>query len=163
INLELGLYDASLPARAQIIAANKMDVPEAPERLRRFCEAYPGLEVWAISALTHDGTERLMQRAAQILATVQPPAPVDAPTSEPEPRLRPGRLAFVVSREEDGFAVAGDDLHKLVAMTNFDQDDAVKRFARIMRHAGVDDALRKAGAKQGDTVRVGELLFDFVE
>jgi GTP-binding protein len=163
INLELELYDPTLPGRAQIVAANKMDLPDAQERLQRFADAYPQLEVWPISALAHDGTERLMQRAAQLLATIAPPVAQDASAEEHSVRMRPGRLAFVVTREQDGFAVTGDDLHKLVAMTNFEQDDAVKRFARIMRYAGVDDALRKAGARQGDTVRVGDLLFDFVE
>jgi GTP-binding protein len=51
----------------------------------------------------------------------------------------------------------------LFKMTDFSREEAVKRFARQLRSMGVDDALRKRGAKDGDTVRLLDYEFEFVE
>lgn len=59
--------------------------------------------------------------------------------------------------------VKSEELEKLVKMTNFQQFDAVKRFQRILKLRGVDDGLRKRGAKDGDSIRIGDMVFDFVE
>ena len=61
------------------------------------------------------------------------------------------------------FVVEHPEIEKLVQMTNFDQYDAVKRFQRIMEARGVDDALRAHGAKDGDVIRIGDMVFDFVD
>jgi len=48
-------------------------------------------------------------------------------------------------------------------MTDFNNEDAVKRFLQIVKVMGVEKELRKQGAKNGDTVRIGDLVFDFVD
>ncbi|MNJ79453.1 GTPase ObgE [compost metagenome] len=70
---------------------------------------------------------------------------------------------FVISLEEDVFVVQSDSIEKMMRRLNFASEDTVLRFARTLRKMGVDEALRKRGAKDGDTVRIGEFEFEFSE
>ena len=69
-----------------------------------------------------------------------------------------------VTRSDDGaFVVRGKALEKLVAMTNFSNDEAIRRFQYIWRMKGLDARLKKRGAKEGDTVCIGAMEFEFHE
>ena len=71
---------------------------------------------------------------------------------------------FKITRDPDGaFVVSGAKIERLFKMTDFTRDESVRRFARQMRHMGIDDALRKSGAKDGDTVRILDFEFEFIE
>lgn len=166
INRELKLYNLKLEDRPQIVVANKMDVPEAQENLKRFKEQLPDVQVIEISAATTQGVQELMYAIGDMLATM-PEKPAVEEVVEVEERVvfraEKEPDAFEISRENDVFVVSGEKIEKLVRMTNLNSYDAAQRFAKIMRSMGVDDALRRQGAKDGDTVRIGKLEFDFVE
>ena len=67
-----------------------------------------------------------------------------------------------ISRNDAGdFIVSGKALEKLVAMTNFNNDEAVRRFQYIWRLKGLDEKLRARGIKEGMTVRIGDMEFDY--
>ena len=57
--------------------------------------------------------------------------------------------------------VEGERIERLVQKTNFQYQDSVLRFARTLRTLGVEDALRKRGAENGDTVIIGGMEFEF--
>ena len=57
--------------------------------------------------------------------------------------------------------VKGEAIEKLVAMTNFLNDEAVRRFQYIWRIKGIDEKLRAKGVKEGDTVHIGEMEFEY--
>ncbi|CAM3492660.1 GTPase ObgE [Brevibacillus invocatus] len=166
INRELKLYNLKLEDRPQIVVANKMDVPEAQENLKRFKEQLPDVQVFEISAATRQGVQELMYAIGDMLATM-PEKPAVEEVVEVEERVvfraEKEPDAFEISRENEVFVVSGEKIEKLVRMTNLNSYDAAQRFAKIMRSMGVDNALRKQGAKDGDTVRIGKLEFDFVE
>lgn len=166
INRELALYNLKLEERPQIIAANKMDIPESQENLRRFKEKVPDVTVYEISAATRQGVQELMYAVGDVLATI-PDKPAVEEVAEVEERVvfraEKEPDPFEISRDNDVFVVSGEKIEKLVRMTNLNSYDAAQRFARMMRNMGVDEALRKHGAKDGDTVRIGKLEFDFVE
>ncbi|MBX5437605.1 MAG: Obg family GTPase CgtA, partial [Alicyclobacillaceae bacterium] len=168
INRELALYDERLARRPQVVAANKMDLPQAAEHLARFRAAYPEVPVYAISGATGEGIQALLYGVADLLDQVPVGLDMDGPRSEAQPdehkvfRFEP-RPTFTIRREGDVFVVESPELDRLVKMTNFGQADAVKRFQRILKRRGVDDALRQRGAKEGDSVRIGDMEFDFVE
>jgi GTPase len=166
INQELKLYNLKLEDRPQIVAANKMDVPEAQENLQRFKEQLPDIQVFEISAATRQGVQELMYAIGDLLETM-PEKPAVEEVAEVEERVvfraEKEPDAFEISRDNEVFVVSGERIEKLVRMTNLNSYDAAQRFAKVMRTMGVDDALRKAGAKDGDTVRIGKLEFDFVE
>lgn len=168
INRELELYNERLAARPMLIAANKMDVPEAEENLKRFREQvgdnYP---IFPISSATREGLRELVFAVADTLDR----APVTEPQLEeveetPDRkvyRLEDDSDKFWITRDNEVYVVNGEWIEKLCVMTNFTQYDSVKRFQRIMKQKGVDAALRKKGAQDGDTIRIGEYEFDFVE
>ncbi|GLG00936.1 GTPase Obg [Alicyclobacillus hesperidum subsp. aegles] len=166
IESELAAYDPVLAERPRIVAANKMDLPGAADGLERFKQAYPELEVFPISGATHQGLEPLIRKLADMLDAL--PQEIEAQTiTEDEEEHKVYRLVrkepFTIRREGGAFIVESEELEKLVKMTNFQQFDAVKRFQRILKQRGVDDALRERGAKDGDSIRIGDMVFDFVD
>ena len=161
INNELKLYNERLFKRPQIVAANKMDLPEAQENYERVAKYMIelGHEIYPISAATGDGLTALMQRAAQLLADyVEEPEEIEeAKVYEAKPED-----TFSVRRDEDGaFVVEGAGIEKLVAMTRFGDEEGVLRFQAIWKRIGIDEELRARGIKQGDTVRIRDMEFEF--
>lgn len=71
---------------------------------------------------------------------------------------------FTITRDPDGsFVLSGEKIERLFKMTDFSRDESVRRFARQLRSMGVDDALRERGAKDGDTVKLFDYEFEFIE
>jgi GTP-binding protein len=156
INRELGSYSESLAEKPQLVAFNKVDMPQAEERwpeVRKTLEKR-GYPVMAISALTGENTRELLYRAAQILDEI--------PEEEPEPeevpvfRLEEDEDRFVIERVEDGWRVSGIAVERLAAMTVWNLDESVRRFQRQLRGIGVTQALRESGVEPGDTVTIGD-------
>lgn len=163
INQELILYNKRLAERPQIVLLNKMDLPEAKENYPRVSQHLIklGYEVYPISAATGEGLKTVMQRAYRVLQeTVVEPIHIDREKlyeAKPEDE-------FTISREDDGtFVVSGKDIERLVAMTNFDDDEGLRRFQRIWRNLGIEAALRQRGIKEGDSVRIRDMVFDYKE
>jgi len=163
INNELKLYNERLSKRPQIIAANKMDLPDAQANYPKVAEymAKEGREIYPVSAATGDGLPQLMQRVSQLLAEYveEPEADAGVKVYEAKPETE-----FTISRDDDGaFVVQGKGIEKLVAMTNFDNDEAVRRFQVIWRRMGIEEALKDRGIQEGDTVRIRDMEFEFKE
>lgn len=162
INTELALFDENLARKPQIVALNKMDMPDVKEKwpaIKKDIEAR-GYPITSISAIAGTGTRDLLYRAAQMLATAPAPA-----IAEEVPVYRPhfGEDEFTIARERDGWRVSGARIERAAKMTYWEYDEAVARFQRIVEAIGVKDALRAAGVKPGDTVRIGEYELEWQE
>lgn len=122
----------------------------------------------AISSLTHQGLDALMQRTANILEETPAFATLTDRIQEKK-RAEYGFEAdddkpFTLTRDSDAvWILSGEKLEKLFKMTNLEHDESMMRFARQLRGMGVDDELRARGAKNGDLVRIGDFTFEFVE
>ncbi|MBS3977087.1 MAG: GTPase ObgE [Syntrophomonadaceae bacterium] len=163
INKELELYNPKLLDRPQLVAVNKMDLTQAKENLQRLIDHLAEQhEVFPISAATGQGVEILMQRVAEVLALLpdEEPGPVTEPVIH---RMIEGKERFTIGREGPVFIVAGKEVERHLAMTNFDNEAAVKRFAKILKMIGVDRALKDLGAKSGDMVRIKKMEFEYLE
>ena len=164
INKELAAYNERLSSRPQIIAANKMDLPDARSNYPAIEAALKaeGREVFPVSAATGEGLQPLVQRIAEMLATlpkedmtVAPVIPTVADDDSPD---------FTIRRDDSGaFIVEGKNIERLVAMTRFHDEESLRRFQNILRRNGIDEALRNRGIKDGDTVRIREMEFEFSE
>ncbi|RAL26641.1 GTPase ObgE [Thermoflavimicrobium daqui] len=170
INEEIKLYRQDLENRPQIIAANKMDLPDAEDYLEMFKEqAGPDLPIYPISAATHQGMKELLYAVADLLDQVekeQASLPVIDQAELEERKVYRSKVeepAFTIRRENEIFVIEGKRVEKLVQMTNFNYHDSVLRFSRKLKEMGVEDALRERGAKEGDLVQIGELEFEFTE
>ncbi|SFB89035.1 GTP-binding protein [Alkalibacterium subtropicum] len=171
INQELEEYDLKLRERPQLVIANKMDMPDSEENLANFRKALKkndeDIEIFEVSALTQTGLNAVMSRTAELLETT-PQFPLYEEETEKEERVLykfiPENKEYAITREPDGtWVISGDKVEKLYQMTNFQFDESVMRFARQLRGMGIDQALRDRGARNGDTVRIDNFEFDFVE
>ncbi len=164
INQELKTYKMNLMKRPMIVAANKMDLDGAYENLKKFKEKYPDLTVFEISAYTHKNLEPLLYKIADTLEVTEEFSLVEDDEKEEVVNytFHEKEKMFEISKDDAGrYIVTGKPLERIVAMINFNQESAVIRFTRQLRSFGVDEALRKAGCKDGDIVRVLDMEFEF--
>lgn len=164
VNAELAAFDEGLAAKPQIVAFNKMDLPDA-EALWPLVRAEltgRGYEVLAVSGLTRSGTRELIFRTAQLLAEL--PEPETTPVVE-IPVLRPDLEEddFTVERDGASWRISGRRIERLARITRWDLHEAVSRFQKALEHMGISQALEKAGVRNGDTVYIGDMELEWGE
>ena len=124
--------------------------------------------IFPISALTRTGLDGLLHAVVDLLETT-PEFPMHEIEDEDKEnsvlyKYEGEAAEFEVERDDDGaFVLSGYTIERLFIMTDFNFDQSVRKFARQLRGMGVDDALRKRGAKDGDTVRLLDFEFEFVD
>ena len=162
INFELKKYSEKLAKRRQILVANKIDLPSAKENLPKLKDLAESENIpfFEISAATGEGVDALIRYlATEIENIVVEDEPVEISVKKEDDPER-----IVISRDESGdFVVSGKALEKLVYMTNFQNDEALRRFQYIWRMKGIDEKLREKGIKEGDTVHIGDMTFEYRE
>jgi GTP-binding protein len=157
INSELALFDPQLAKKPQIVALNKIDQPEVVERWSKIEKVMKKrkVEIMSVSALARTGIRDLLLKAAEKLRET----PMLEETTPALPVYRPKEDArdFAITRTgANEWRLSGAAIERAAKMTYWEHDGAVRRFQKIMETLGVDNALRKAGAKEGDTVLIGE-------
>lgn len=163
INKELENFDSSLLNRPMIIVANKMDMPGAEENLAEFKKKVKK-DVIAISTIQKKNLDELLYKIADVLETQSEITLFEEDEMEEVTYTYKEDKNFEIELDSDGvFNVTGDKIKRLFDMTDFDSETARFRFARQLRSYGLDDALRKRGVKNGDTVRIFEYEFEFIE
>lgn len=162
INKELESYNLDLLKRPMIIAASKMDLPNAWANLETFKEKIGNqYEVFPISSVTRQGLDDLVYKAMDL---VEKTPKFEVEEIHKNYIKQKEEAFFTIEKADDGvFVVSGEGLYKLFMKTDFTKEENVKRFSRQLRSYGVDDALRKAGVQNGDNVRVFEYEFEFID
>lgn len=165
INAELREYSPELAERRQIVAANKCDLlPEDSdnlERLRAHAENL-GCTFFEMSAATHAGTRELVAECARQLRELPPIASYEADYVPPEPKVdTSGDLT--IEKFDDMWLVEGPWLQRLVATVNFSDYESRMFFDRILRENGVFARMEEMGVKDGDTVSMYDLMFEYKE
>ncbi|MCA1009810.1 GTPase ObgE [Halobacillus halophilus] len=166
INNELSSYDKRLENRPQIIVANKMDMPDSAENLKAFKEKLDkDVMVFPISTITREGLDELLYTVADQLDQIpKHEESVEEVDERVVYKFEKEEAPFQLTRADDGaYVLYGEKIESLFRRTDFSRDQSINRFARQMRSMGVDDALRERGAKDGDTVRVLDYEFEFVD
>ena len=164
INGELALFDPQLPKKPQLVAVNKQDQPEAAARFAEIQRAMKkrGLQVMPVSALARTNVRELLLAAAGRLAETPPLEEVSLPL--PVYRPKEDVRDFTVKREGTSeWRVSGAAIERAAKMTYFEHAGALRRFQRMMEALGVDEALRKAGVQEGDSVRIGDYELEWQE
>ena len=144
-----------------LVAANKIDLPGSEENIRLLKEKLEGtgIQIFPVSAATHQGFTELMRAAAAMLRELPPAQPFFEETPFEDLAEEP----FTISKEGGVFVLAGPSMVHLINSVNFGDEDSLNWFHRTLRRWGVIDQLREAGAGEGSTVRLGDMEFDFVE
>ena len=159
INEELKKYSEKLSKKPQLIALNKIDLVEdvaTIDRVRSYFEEN-GYEVFAVNALTGEGLSNLVHRAWYYVENYvpEPDATDDVVMYEAKPDVD-----FVITRGDDAaFIITGARIEKLVAMTNLDDEQSLRRFQKIWKYMELDKKLQEKGCKDGDEVVIGDQRF----
>lgn len=163
INNELAKYDARLSKRPQILIANKADLPDAEENLKRFIKTYEAsYEIFVISAVTGKGVDDVINYVSKKLPELEEEDPI-VEEEEVKKTVYEPKARFNIENENGVWVVSGNEIERHVAMTDFENEAAVKRFQNIIKLMGIEDELRDKGAKEGDTVQISDLEFDLVD
>ena len=163
INAELKEYSEKLAGLTQVVACNKCDVPGAKENLAAFKKKFGRkYKIFPITAVSGEGTEALISGIFEILKTLPPVQPV--PVEEEFEYASGGELTYEIVRDENGaFVVIGGLIDMLCRNVVLNNPDSMQYFQKVLRLRGVISALKEAGCKEGDTVSIGDVEFDFVE
>ena len=160
INHELEAYSAKLARRKQLVVANKMDLPDSADNfviLKEYVEE-KGYEIMPVSAATGEGLQELMWKAYEMARQY---------VAEPEEEIGvveegdPDSFEIIRGAEDADFEVKGKNIERLVAMTNFDNSEALYRFQLIWKRLKIEEALLEAGIQEGQTVRILDMVFNY--
>ena len=162
INTELSLFDPNLAKKPQLVALNKVDQPEVQARLADIQKKFKKkkVELLTISALARTNTRDLLIKAYQTLQETPPLEQFEAPMPVYKPKEDP-REFTVVREGAHEWRVNGSAIERAAKMTYWEHDGSLRRFQKIMETLGVDEALRKAGIEEGDTVAIGEFELEW--
>jgi GTPase len=147
-----------LQDRPRLIVLNKTDIPDGQDLadiIRPDLEAR-GHRVFDVSAVSRKGLKELSYALAELVAQARAARPEEESTRVV---IRPQAVddaGFTVTREGEGlYRVHGEKPERWVRQTDFSNDEAVGYLADRLNRLGVEDALRKAGAREGDGVAIG--------
>ncbi len=168
LNRELELYDPRLAALPQIVALNKIDVAADPDAVDALEEELEAREytVYRISAVTRSGLspliydvmgrlEKLRAEEEKLLAEQPKSVLITATTAEDERRWEARQV------DSTHYEVVGKGLERMVAMTDLENEYAVRRLQKSLDKIGVTKRLKTLGAKDGDSVRIRNIEFEF--
>ena len=151
--------------KPQILVANKIDLPQAQENLpalEKLAEQ-EGIKFFAVSAVTRENLDALINfvgNRLEELATVTEPVVDAVKVFDVEKEDDP----VIIERNDAAeFIVRNKNLEKIVAMTNFDNDEGLRRFQFIWRMKNLDALLKARGIKEGTTVHIGDIEFEWHE
>ena len=160
INRELKDFSPELIKRPQIVALNKAELLPDDRAVTEFKRKVK-VPCFPISAITKQGLDGLIKCVWETLCELPPVAPLEF-----EPYVYPERdtRGFTIERDDDGaYEVCGGMIEELARGVVLDSYDSFNYFQKRLRDDGVIKALKKAGAGEGDTVRILDVEFEFVE
>ena len=165
INQELARYSPELSTRPQIILANKSDAldPEIVDipAFESFIKEN-GWELLYVSAVTGEGLEEMIRLVAERLSDL-PPMRIYESEYAAEESLVEGERETLIRRENDTFHVEGEWLKNLMGQINFSDYESLNYFQKVLQNSGVFEALEKKGCREGHTVSIYGLEFDYVK
>lgn len=159
INHELAAFSEALAGKPQIVVVNKMDLPDASEMWPLIEQglAERGVQARRISGATGEGVQALLGALAERLSEIPIESSTEAELQEIAAEPERDERAFTVGISPSGWHVHGVAIERAAHMTNWDQEESLARFQRILEAMGVTMALREAGVSEGDTVFIGDV------
>lgn len=163
INTELALFDAKLGSKPQVVVINKIDQPDVQARLPEIQASFKKkkVEIITASAMARINTREILIAAFRKLADT-PILELEETLPVYKPEVDPNQ--FEIAREDGSeWRITGVAIERAAKMTYWEHDGSVRRFQKMMTKLGVDEALRKAGIQEGDTVYVGNFELEWQE
>jgi GTP-binding protein len=163
INNELNQYNDYLASLEQVIALNKIDLEEGRQNIEDVKSELNnrGYSVFPISAVTGEGCKKLVYHVGQRLNEL----PERELAKEEEIVIRPDFVdeLYLEKLNKEKYEVKGTLLESYLEKTDFNNNAAVQRMMRVLKHHGLNEMMEEKGIQEGDTVVIGPLEFDYVE
>lgn len=155
INKELEKYSKKLSERKQVIVANKIDVMQDEENYKRLEKLAKenNMEIFKISAATGQGIKELMVEVSKILKTLPKEELIDINHHRKVYKLEE-QEPYTIKKEDGIFVVDGPEIRKLMRKVNMEDNESLYYFQKNLEALGVNQKLKEAGVKEGDTVKV---------
>lgn len=161
INKELENFNEKLLDKPQIIIANKMDMEDSIKNLEKFKEKVK-TQVFEISALTNAGLDEVITHLADMLDSLPKTEIYKEEDFESHVLYKfKKEEPYTITKEGDVWVIRGEEVEKVMKMTNFSTEEATQRFAKRMRRMGIDERLIELGADEGDHVRILDFEFEY--
>ena len=162
INNELNEFNPKLLKKPMIIIANKMDLEDSKENLKKFKEKVKDKEIFEVSGATGEGLRNVVNYLGKLLQELPEEELFDDDKIESHVLYKfKKEEKYTIEKEDDVWVIRGDEIEKLFKMTKFSSDEAVYRFAKKLTRMGIDKKLESLGAKEGDQVRILDFYFDY--
>jgi GTP-binding protein len=164
INNELKAYGAGLENRPQIVVASKMDAEGAEQRKAAF-DKKAKVHSLGISALTDEGVEELMKKTFELIQKTPEfkiHADLEGGVKVYDAHKDKAEETFILNHPSDHiWIIEGEKALRTYSIINLSTDEGVAKLISYLDKIGVEDALRKKGAQNGDTVKIGEYEFEY--
>jgi len=163
VNTELGLYDSTLAKKTQLLAVNKIDLPQVQARLAEIKDAFSvvGTSLLFISAVTGEGVPQLMAKVMKMVSQIAVRRRAEERVVKKVFRPQPRAAGAAVHKEGDIFVIVAPQLERIVARTDIPSPEVLWQIRRQLTRLGVSKTLEKAGVKLGDKVRCGKLEWEW--
>ena len=161
INAELELHNPKLAKRPQVVVANKMDIPGSEDNFERLKKVTTqlGYELFSVSAVTNQGLKDVFNKVSIMLK--------DIPEEEKEEIIEEVEIKdtpeFEIVYKNNMYIISGKVVEKVMRNINFDDYESVQYFQRFLDMKGINKQLDKMGINEGDTVRIGEVEFEYIK
>lgn len=161
IRKELAAYSEKLASTPEIVVASKADLLHDASAAEEF-DRKIGKEVYVVSALTHEGLDGLLKVIKEKVDELPPPSRTEI--EEGASLEEKSDQKFTVQKLPDGtYLVDGGLVDFLIQNVTISSADSFAFFQKVLKDRGVIDELKKKGMKEGDTVRISDLEFEWVD
>ena len=163
IRKELESFSPKLLEKPEIIIANKMDLPEAKDNLKKIKEKISS-PIYEISAINNQGLDKVIDALKELVKNTKEEVLFEPNIQESHVLYKfQKERPFTIVKEKDVYVIKGETVEKLFKMTNFNTEEALLRFSTKLRKMGIDDELEKMGIKEGDIVRILDYEFEYTK
>lgn len=162
---EVKNYSEKLYNKKSIVILNKIDIPSSIENINKFKKEFPNIEVITTSTITKENINELKYKLRELIDSSTDDKLYEDNEFESYVLYEfKNELPYEITRVNDNtWKVSGNVLENLLKRTRFNSDEAALRFARKLKHLGVDEELRQMGAKEGDTIIILDQEFELDE
>ena len=161
INKELENFSKKLIKKPMIVIANKMDMPNSKENLKKF-KKNVNLDIFEVKAISNEGLEPAMVKLADLIDSIE-----DQPLYEEKDYLShvlykfEEEKPFSIKKVNNEFIITGNKVEKMFKMANFQSSEGMERFLNSIKKMGVDEELEKMGIQDGDIVKILDFSFEY--
>ena len=155
INNELKSYSEKLSQRTQIIVASKADLIQDEEMFNELVKLAEekNIKIFKISSVTGEGVKELLDYVSKTLKTLPKEDLIEVEEIKKVYTLEE-KEEFTINKEDGIWVVEGPGVERIMRRVNLEDNESMHYFHKSLDRLGVNQALKEAGVKDGDTVSI---------